>query len=194
MSDQAQDAANILSQVAELARATSEANRLKDEELTIQRLDVANRARELDLQAQTIALERERLNRAESRIQTFMTHQAETTAKLVTTDDAFGETVQRLNDSVRRLTAAQIDNEKAQYALLSQNSADIKEARLGKPKIIKILQTQELILEHSNTLHNLKLQAASYGSIDVPNHIKRKIENEEVEIATLEDKIKELEQ
>lgn len=189
--DDGQKAIDILSQVAELAAMQSEANRLRDDELKIQRQEVENRARELDLQAQAIALERERLNRAEARIQLFMTQQAETTAKLVTTDDAFGETVQRLNDSVRRLTAAQIDSEKAQYALLSQNSADIKEARLGKPKTIKILQTQELLLEHNNTLHNLKLRSASYG-LDVPINVLRAIEKEEMEIASLEEKIREL--
>jgi hypothetical protein len=188
-----QDAANILSQVAELAKVTAEANRLKDDELTIQRREVDNRARELDLQAQTIALERERLNRSESRIQLFMTQQAETTAKLVTIDDSFGETVQRLNDSVRRLTAAQIDSEKAQYALLSQNSIDIRDARLGHPKRLKVLQAQELLLEHNNTLHNFKLRAAGYG-LDVPVNVIRAIEKEEIEIAGLEERIRELEQ
>jgi len=186
LDDKAQDAANILSQVAHLAEVQTEANRLKDAELTIQRQEAENVARQLDLQAQTIALERERLNRAEALNKNFILMITEIQSKLVTADDSFGETVQRLLIAVRQVVSAQIDDEKALYALLSQNSIDIRESRLQSPQRLERLRIQELLLEHSNTLHNLKLQEASYGSIDTPVKITRQIEKVEEAIVELE--------
>jgi len=186
-----QKAIDILSQVAELARVQTEANQLKIDELAIQRQEAENTMRELDMQAQTIALERERLNRAETRLQEFILRSSEQGLKMITLDDNFGETVQRLLIAVRQLIGAQIDVEKAVYALLTQNSYEIKESRLASPKRLERLRQQELLIEHQNTLHNLQLQQASYGSLDTPVKIIRQIEKEQEAIEELTGKIDE---
>jgi len=191
LDDRTQDAANILSQVAELARVQTEANQLKIDELAIQRQAAENKMRELDMQAQTIALERERLNRAETRLQEFILRSSEQGLKMITLDDNFGETVQRLLIAVRQLIGAQIDVEKAVYALLTQNSYEIKESRLASPKRLERLRQQELLIEHQNTLHNLQLQQASYGSLDTPVKIIRQIEKEHEAIEELTGKMDE---
>lgn len=184
-----ENALDTLSQIAQLAAQMAEQNRLKDDELKIQRQEAENKARELDLQAQAIALERERLNRAEARVQLFIQQIAEGNAKTITMDDAFGETVQRTINGLRLLVSAHIDVEKAVLALLSQNSIDIRESRLASPKRIEKLRLQELLLEHQNTLHNLQLQQASYGTLDTPVKITRQIDKTQQAIEEIEEKL-----
>jgi hypothetical protein len=45
---------------------------------------------------------------------------------------------------------------------------------------------RELLLQHQSNLSKLKLQAAKYGSVDVPLHIQNQIEDEENKIAEIE--------
>lgn len=151
--------------------------------------DLKQKQQELDLQALDLALKRETLNRAEARLQEVLSRLVETEAKLVTIDDSFGETVQRIIVALREVTGALIDVEKSNYALLSQNSSDIREARLASPDRQKRLRVQELILQHEETLHNLQLTAAAHGSLDVPPRIANQIAATRSAIANLEEKM-----
>lgn len=180
----------LLESQATLTAAQLEANRLTEETLKVERDKADNHARELDLQAQDLALKRQTLNRAEKRLQEVLERFIQAESKLITTDDAFGETVQRMIVAIRELTAAQIDNEKALYALLTQNSKDIQDARAASPARLAKLRTQELVLQHEETLHALQLQAAAHGSLEVPIKIQRQIENEQATIDELSEKLK----
>ena len=180
----------LLDSQTALTTAQLEANRLAEDTLRVERDKADNHARELDLQAQDLALKRQTLNRAEKRLQEVLERFIQAESKLITVDDSFGETVQRIIVAIRQLTSAQIDMEKALYALLSQNSTDIKEARLASPKRLEQLRHQELLLQHEETLHALQLQAAAHGSLEVPIKLTRQIENEQARIEELSDKLK----
>lgn len=186
-------ASNLLQQLLEtqtlLAQEQAAANRLKEEELKVRAAEAENERRRLDLEAQDLALKRETLNRAEKRLQEVLERFIQAETKLITTDDSYGETVQRVMVSIRLLTSAQIDIEKALYALLSQSSADVRDARLASPQRLERLRNQELLLQHQETLHTLKLQAAAHGTLETPVKLIRSIENEEQEIAELEEKL-----
>ena len=180
----------LLDSQTALTTAQLEANRLAEDTLRVERDKADNHARELDLQAQDLALKRQTLNRAEKRLQEVLERFIQAESKLITVDDSFGETVQRIIVAIRQLTSAQIDMEKALYALLSQNSTDIKEARLASPKRLEQLRHQELLLQHEETLHALQLQAAAHGSLETPIKLIRQIENEQARIEELSDKLK----
>ena len=179
----------LLDSQTALTTAQLEANRLAEEALKVERKKVDNQARELDLQAQDLALKRETLNRAEKRLQEVLERFIQAETKLVTTDDNFGETVQRVIVAIRQLTSAQIDMEKALYALISQNSTDIREARLTSPERVSRLRTQELLLQHEETLHALQLQAAAHGSLETPVKLTKQIDNEIAAIEELTEKL-----
>lgn len=177
----------LLDTQTELAVQQAEANRLKSEELAIERIKAENHSRELDIQAQGLAIERERLNRAEARLQEVVQRYSIASEKLITLDDSFGETVQRIIASSREIVGALIDVEKAQYALLTKNVDDLQESKRIVPGGLRRLRIQELLLQYQETLHNLQLQAAGHGSLDVPVRLTNEIDK------TLE-KIEELEQ
>ena len=180
----------LLDSQTALTTAQLEANRLAEDTLRVERDKADNHARELDLQAQDLALKRQTLNRAEKRLQEVLERFIQAESKLITVDDSFRETVQRVIVAIRQLTSAQIDMEKALYALLSQNSVDIKEARLASPKRLEQLRHQELLLQHEETLHALQLQAAAHGSLETPIKLIRQIENEQATIEELSEKLK----
>lgn len=179
----------LLDAQIELATHHTEANRLKAEELAIERLKAENHARELDLQAQEIAIERERLNRAEARLQEVIQRYSVNTEKLITTDDAFGETVQRNFTASREIVGALIDVEKALYALLTKNVDDLQESKSTMPGSLRKLRMQELLIQYQETLHNLQMQAAGHGPLDVPTRLKNEIERTIEQIAELESKL-----
>lgn len=180
----------LLDSQTALTTAQLEANRLAEDTLRVERNKADNHAKELDLQAQDLALKRQTLNRAEKRLQEVLERFIQAESKLITVDDSFGETVQRVIVAIRQLTSAQIDMEKALYALLSQNSTDIKEARLASPKRLEQLRHQELLLQHEETLHALQLQAAAHGSLETPIKLIRQIENEQATIEELSEKLR----
>lgn len=179
----------LLESQAILTAAQLESNRLAEEALKLERDKADNHARELDLQAQDLAIRRETLNRAEKRLQEVLERFISAETKLVTVDDSFGETVQRVIIAIRELTSAHIDTEKAIYALLTQNSGDIRDARQASPKRLERLRTQELLLQHEETLHALQLQAAGHGQLEIPIKVLRQIQVEEEKIAELSDKL-----
>ena len=171
-------------------------NDLEEERLKQQAQVLAQKQQKIDLTAAQLALDRQAENRRDKTIDEFIqrvSRQSEANdnivAKLVTTDDAFGETVQRLIVSIRELTSAAIDIEKAQYALLTQNSEEIREARAASPVRQKRLRVQELLLQHEETLHTLQLQAAAHGSLDVPLKVTRQIESEKAVIDELSEQL-----
>lgn len=172
----------LLAQQAALTIEQRRANDLQEQELR-------QNQQGLDLQATDLALKRETLNRAESRLNEIVQRWNIAESKLITTDDAFAETIQRILVAMRQVVSAEIDNEKAIYALLSQNSQDIREARLASPDRLQKLRTQELILQHQETLHALQLQAAAHGSLEVPIRLQKQIENEKRVIEELEEKL-----
>ena len=186
-------ASNLLQQLLEtqtlLAQEQAAANRLKEDELKLKAAEADNESRRLDLEAQDLALKRESLNRAESRLREVIDRFVQAETKLLTVDDAFGETVQRVVVAIRQITSTLIDVEKSNYALLTQNSADIRDARLASPRRLEKLRNQELLLQHMETVHTLRLQAAAHGSLETPVKLIRQIENEEQQIAELQEKL-----
>lgn len=179
----------LLDTQTELALQQAEANRLKIEELAIERTKAENHSRELDLREQGLAIERERLNRAEARLQEVVQRYSIASEKLITTDDAFGETVQRNMSASREIVGALIDVEKALYALLTKNIDDLQQSKAVMPGSLRKLRTQELLLQHQETLHNLQLQAAGHGQLDVPVRLTNEIEKTLSKIETLEQQL-----
>lgn len=166
------EAADILHQLLEaqklVAAEASESNRLKAEELAVERDKVTNRSRELDILAQQAAIEKERLNRADARLQEVIQRYVTAENKLISLDDAFGETVQRVIITNREIVSALVDVEKALYALLTKNVDDLTDSKVAMPGNLRKLRIQELLLQHAETLHNLQLQLAGHGSLDAP--------------------------
>jgi len=169
---------SLLAQQTKLTIEHSRANDLQEQELR-------QKQQALDLQAKEIALRRETLNRAEARLQEVLQRFINAESKLITLDDSFGETVQRIIVAMREITAALIDVEKSNYALLTQNSSDIRDARLGSPDRLQRMRKQELLLQHQETLHTLQLQAAAHGSLEAPVKLLRQIEAEQAAIEQL---------
>jgi hypothetical protein len=184
------EAADILHQLLEsqklVAAAAAEENRLKSEELAVERDKVNNRSRELDILAQQAAIEKERLNRADSRLQEVIQRYVTAESKLITTDDSFGETVQRIIAALREVIGALIDVEKAQYALLTKNVDDLQESKTVIPGNLRKLRIQELLLQYAETLHNLQLQVAGHGSLDAPPRLLTEIERIKAQMVELE--------
>lgn len=184
------EAADILHQLLEaqklVAVEAGESNRLKAEELAVERDKVNNRSRELDILAQQAAIEKERLNRADSRLQEVIQRYVVAENKLITTDDVFGETVQRLIATDRAIVSALIDVEKALYALLTKNVDELQESKVAMPGSLRKLRIQELLLQHAETLHNLNLQVAGHGSLDAPPRLLNEVERIKAQITELE--------
>ena len=188
---------SLLAQQRLLFDEQQRTNDLEEKRLAQQAQVIAQAQQKLDLKASEIALSRQAENRREATINQFLDRLARQSeandtivGKLVFADDVIGETVQRLILALRELTAAQIDTEKAIYALLTQNSDEIREARASGPVRQRRLRTQELLLQHEETLHTLQLQAAAHGSLEVPVKVTRQIENE---IAAIEELSEQLE-
>jgi len=172
----------LQSLLAQQTKLTIEQNRASD----LQEQELRQKQQDLDNQAKELALRRETLNRAEARLQEVLQRFISAENKLITLDDAFGETVQRIIVAMREITAALIDVEKSNYALLTQNSSDIRDARLGSPDRLQRMRKQELLLQHQETLHTLQLQAAAHGSLEAPVKLLRQIEAEQAAIEELE--------
>lgn len=183
------EAADILHQLLEaqklVAVEAAEANRLKAEELAVERDKVTIRSRELDILAQQGAIEKERLNRADARLQEVIQRYVIAENKLITTDDVFGETVQRIIAALREVISALIDVEKGQYALITRNVDDLQESKTVIPGNLRKLRIQELLLQHGETLHNLQLQLAGHGSLDAPPRLLTEIERIKAQIVEL---------
>ena len=113
----------LLKSQSELALEQAEANRLVRETL------LQEQAR-LDLESRKLALEREVQNRKEHRLTEILQRYISAEEKLISVDDAFGETVQRVVIALRQVVSAMIDDEKALFSLLTRNSDDIREGRL----------------------------------------------------------------
>ena len=173
----------LLKTQSELATEQAEANRLVRETLLQEQA-------KLDLESRKLALDKEVQNRKEHRLNEILQRYITANEKLISLDDAFGETVQRVVIALRQVVSAIIDDEKALFALLTRNSDDIREGRLKVGGNIEKLRAQELILSHEETLHNLQLQAASHGGLDVPPKLTRGIELERKAIEELEDKLR----
>lgn len=179
----------LLASQTELAIQQAEANRLTSEQLAIDRIKAENHSRELDIQAQGLAIERERLNRAEARLQEVIQRYSIASEKLITLDDSFGETVQRIIQAGREIVGALIDVEKAQYALLTKNVDDLQESKRILPGGLRRLRMQELLLQYQETLHNLQLQAAGHGSLEQPVRLTNEIDKTQEKIKELEDQL-----
>lgn len=177
---------------AELAEQQATANRLKEDELRVERDKAENHRRELDLQAQDMALKRETLNRAETRLQEVIQRYIQAEAKLITTDDSYGETVQRVIDRLKRIEDAVRDIEKGVLALLTRDGAGIQESRDAIRLRRQLEQVEDLITQHYDNLHALKERAARRGD-DVPVALLNDIKREEEAIENLERKKDELE-
>lgn len=191
------EAADILHQLLEaqklVAVEAAESNRLKGEELALERDKVTNRSRELDLEAQRIAIERETENRRNANINEVIQRlvreserSEQLTSKLVTIDDSFGETIQRIIVALREVIGALTDVEKANYALLTKNVDDLQDSKTVTPGNLRKLRIQELLLQYTGTLHTLRLQLAGHGSLDAPPRLINEIERIEAQIAELE--------
>lgn len=191
------EAADILHQLLEaqklVAVEAAAANQLKIEELAVERDKINLRSRELDLESQKIAIERETENRRNANLNEVvqrLVRQSERndqlTNKLVTIDDSFGETVQRLIATDRAIVSALIDVEKALYALLTKNVDELQESKVAMPGSLRKLRIQELLLQHAETLHNLNLQVAGHGSLDAPPRLLNEVERIKAQITELE--------
>jgi DNA repair exonuclease SbcCD ATPase subunit len=107
----------LLAVQTELATQQAEANRLTAEELRVRGEEAENERRKIELQSQGLAIEKERLNRAEARLQEFVIRYSQAENKLITTDDAFGETVQRVIERLRQIEDSQRDIEKGRSTM-----------------------------------------------------------------------------
>lgn len=179
----------LLAAQTELATQQAEANRLKIEELRLQATEAENEARRLDLEAQGLDLERKRINRAEARLQEVIQRYSTASNQLITLDDAFGETVQRVIERMRAIEDSQRDIEKGLYALLSQSLAEIQDSfDTVKRRMIKG-QLQGVITQHYENLQKLEERAARRGD-DVPVSLSNQIDTEKEKIEELETRLK----
>ena len=174
---------HLLKTQSELATEQAEANRLTREVLLQEQA-------KLDLEGRKLALDREIQNRKEHRLNEILQRYIKAEEQLISVDDAFGETVQRVVVALKQVVSAIIDDEKALFALLTKNSDDIRESRLKVGGNIDRLRIQELILSHQETLHNLQLQAAGHGDLDTPPKLLRGIELAKQAIEELEEKLR----
>lgn len=175
----------LLSIQTELATAQAEANRLTAEELRVRAGEVENERRKIDLQAQGLAIEKERMRRAEARLQEVIQRYSQAENLLITTDDSYGETVQRVIETQREIRDAQRDNEKALIALLTKNIDDLTDARqvLRGRRLRETVQDE--LLQREENLADLELRAAKYGSLNVPTGLRNEIEAERQRIEEL---------
>lgn len=180
----------VLDSHSELAKAQNDANKLKEEELKLERDKAENHRRELDLQSQDLALKRETLNRAESRLQEIVQRYVNAENKLITIDDAFGETVQRLIEQLREVQDALRDVEKALLALLTRESTEIHESRQSIKSRREKEKLQDLLLQHTKNLYELEQRAARRGAGNVPVDLINDIEQEKKIIAELDAKLR----
>lgn len=161
----------------------------KAEENRLDRLIVEQKQRELDLRDKQLAAEIEaekrrerrldevlqRLIRSDERMQSYV-------AQLVTTDDAFGETVQWIIEAHRHIRTVLLDCLRALYVLLSRNSDDLRQTR-------PVIQAQLELLQQEDNLDRLRLDAAKHGALDVPLKLRNEIAATEERIAELRARI-----
>jgi chromosome segregation ATPase len=167
----------------------AEANQLALDALLVERDKAANHQRELDLIAEKRSMDREVEKRREARLSEVvqrLINQVERSEALVsqlaTMDDAFKDTVERLNEKTKGNTDAIQDLEKAVYALLTRSIDEMQSAR---GTIKARLEKRDLLAALYDTLNKLQIQAARRGD-DVPVHLQNAIEKKKQEIADLE--------
>lgn len=172
-----------------MIRLQSEGNDLAQALLAAKLEEVANHKRELDLIAQKQAMDREVENRRDSRLNEViqrMIAQAERDSdrvgQMATMDDAFRDTVERLNEKTKANADAIHDLEKAVYALLTRAMSEMDDARSN---VKARLEKRDLLTALYDTLNKLQIQAARRGD-DVPVHLQNAIEKKRQEIADLE--------
>lgn len=180
--NQATEAATLLHELlttqTRLATEQAEANRLE-------RAAVEQKQRELDLRDRQLALEHEAEKRRESRLNEVLQRLIKSdermqkyVSQLVTTDDAFGETVQRIIEAHRSSRVILADVLMALLALLGRNNDDLRQSR-------PIITAQLELLQQQDNLDRLRLDAAKHGSIDVPLKLQNEIEATEARIEEL---------
>lgn len=157
----------------------------KAEENRLERLIVDQKQRELELQDKQLAMEREVENRREARLNEILQRLVRSDEqmqgyvnKLVTTDDVFGETVQRVIDTQRAFRDTLLDCLRALHVILSRNPDDLRQTR-------PLINSQIELLQYQDNLDKLRLDAARYGSLDVPLKLQNEIERTEKRIEEL---------
>ena len=182
----------VLETHAELIRQQAEGNRIAEAALQVERDAVANRQRELDLQArdldlraQELAQEREKLKRAQKSLDEVLQRYIAAEGKLLTIDDAFGETVQRLINEQRNFRDAQRDIQQAIHTLLTKEISEMQNARSVNKRRLDKGNMQDLLAEYYANLQKYELKAANYGG-DVPVKLMNDIEATRQSIADLE--------
>lgn len=184
MTDQIEvnQAAELLHQLLEtqtrLVNEQAEQNRLE-------RVLVEQKQKELDLKDKQLAIEREVENRREARLNEILQRLIRSdeqmqnyVSKLVTVDDSFGETVQRVIDTQRAFRDTLLDCLRALHVILSRNPDD---QRQTKP----LINSQIELLQYQDNLDKLRLDAARHGPLDVPVKLQNEIERTEERIEEL---------
>lgn len=180
---QAADALHELLQTnTRLANEQAEANRLR-------LLETEQKQRELDLRDSQLKAEQEAEKRRERRLDEVLQRLIKSdermqgyVAKLVTTDDAFGETVQRIVEAHRHTRSVLLDCLQALYALISRNSDDLRQSR-------PVIQAQLELLRHEENLNQLRIDAAGHGALNVPIKLRNEIAATEAKIEELQARI-----
>jgi len=172
----------LLAEQSRLADETHEANRLKIAELE-------QKQRELDQAAKRLALDEQAQTWRERRLDEIVQRYIGAEEKLITSDDAFGETVQRVIDRLRAIEDGQRDIETAVLALLTRAIADLQESYANLKARRSKYQIQELLTQHYENLHELEQRAARRGD-DVPVALLNEIERERAKIEELEAKLR----
>ena len=172
----------LLAEQSRLADETHEANRLKIAELE-------QKQRELDQAAKRLALDEQAQVWRERRLDEIVQRYVRAEELLITSDDAFGETVQRVIDRLRAIEDGQRDIETAVLALLTRAIADLQESYANLKARRSKYQIQELLAQHYDNLHELEQRAARRGD-DVPVALLNEIERERAKIEELEAKLR----
>ena len=172
----------LLAEQSRLAVETHEANRLKI-------LELEQKQRELDQAAKRLVLDEQAQVWRERRLDEIVQRYIAAEEKLITSDDAFGETVGRVIDRLHAIEDAQRDLETAVLALLTRAIADLQESYVNVKTRRSKYQIQELLAQHYENLHELEQRAARRGD-DVPVALVNEIGRERSKVEELEAKLK----
>lgn len=194
---QVAEASSELSKYTQAFMALEEAKR-KEIEVTDALAKETNLANHL--KQQEIDLARKTENRRDARIAELLDYVARAEqrqtdqvanliSKLVTVDDSYGETVQRIIQVLRLLNGSQMDVEKAVYAILVQNETEITKAKITIADRHQTSAVQEELIIRMQNLSRLELQAAGHGALNVPTWLSNQIQAEQDKIAELQIKL-----
>jgi len=178
--------------VLRLLESQSRIEALKIEENRLNSLLLAEQQRANDLVAQRLAFDRQVENRRTgqynelmNRLTTEIEQNRELVGKLVTTDDAFNDTINWLNDSLKDILHNSLKGIlMALWALLSRNKNDIAESAV-------VIRTRFELIQRQGNLSRLQERAAKHGSLNVPTHLANEIDEEKQRIEELTSQLNE---